>query len=165
MDLAAEATLSTHRLLQRIGVEPLGNEFAAATLARAFRGKSAPLKAALLDQTIIAGLGNIYVCEALHRAKLSPKRKAGTLARKASIDPRLETLVRHIRDVLIEAIGAKGSTLRNYAQPDGGEGSYQRRFAVYGREGKPCRRPGCGGTIKRIVQSGRSTFYCPRCQR
>ncbi|CAN5253726.1 bifunctional DNA-formamidopyrimidine glycosylase/DNA-(apurinic or apyrimidinic site) lyase [soil metagenome] len=165
MDLVAEETLWAHRLLDRIGVEPLGNEFSAETLTRAFRGKNAPLKAALLDQTIIAGLGNIYVCEALHRAGLSPKRKAGTLARKKGIDVRVETLVRHIRDVLNEAIRAGGSTLKDYAAPDGLAGAYQQRFAVYDREGKPCFKPGCGGTIRRIVQAGRSTFYCPRCQR
>lgn len=165
MDLVGEEELWRHPLLHRIGVEPLGNDFAAATLAAAFKGKAAPLKAALLDQRIVAGLGNIYVCEALHRAGLSPKRKAGTLARMAKGDARLDALVRHIRDVLGEAIRAGGSTLRDYAAPDGLTGAYQQRFAVYDRESRNCLKPGCGGTVRRIVQAGRSTFYCPRCQK
>ena len=165
MDLVGETGLDSHRLLADIGVEPLGNEFDAAYLAEAFRGKKAPLKAALLDQRLIAGLGNIYVCEALYRARLSPKRKAGSLVRKNAYDPRLEELVRHIRAVLLEAIAAGGSTLRDFIQPTGDSGSFQQSFAVYDREGEKCRRRSCGGTIKRIVQSGRSTFYCPRCQK
>jgi formamidopyrimidine-DNA glycosylase len=165
MDLVGEPGLDSHKLLSGIGVEPLGNEFDAAYLATAFRGKKAPLKAALLDQRLIAGLGNIYVCEALYRARLSPKRKAGSLVKKTSYDPRLEELVRHIRTLLLEAIAAGGSTLRDFIQPTGDEGSFQQSFAVYDREGEKCRRRGCGGTIKRIVQSGRSTFYCPKCQK
>jgi formamidopyrimidine-DNA glycosylase len=165
MDLVGEPLLESHKLLAGIGVEPLGNEFDAGYLAQAFRGKKAPLKAALLDQRIIAGLGNIYVCEALYRARLSPKRKAGSLVKKNSYDPRLEELVRHIRAVLIDAIAAGGSTLRDFVQPTGNTGSFQQVFAVYDREGKKCRRRGCAGTIKRIVQSGRSTFYCPKCQK
>jgi len=152
-----------HKLLQNIGVEPLGNGLNAAFLAEAFRGKKAPLKAALLDQRIIAGLGNIYVCEALHRAKLSPRRKAGTLVRSARIDPRLETLVRHIRGVLNEAIDAGGSTLQDFAHTNGANGAFQERFAVYDREGEACGV--CGSKIKRVVQSGRSTFYCNTCQK
>ena len=165
MDLVGEPELDAHKLLSGIGVEPLDNEFDATYLANALRGKKAPLKPALLDQRLVAGLGNIYVCEALHRARLSPKRKAGSLVRKASYDPRLADLVRHIRAVLLEAIAAGGSTLRDFIQPSGDAGSFQQVFAVYDREGKKCRRRGCGGTIKRIVQSGRSTFYCPRCQK
>ena len=165
MDLVGEPGLESHKLLSGIGVEPLGNEFDAAYLASALRGKKAPLKAALLDQRLIAGLGNIYVCEALHRARLSPKRKAGSLVKKASHDPRLEDLVRHIRAVLIEAIAAGGSTLRDFIQPSGDAGSFQQVFAVYDREGEKCRRRGCGSTVKRIVQAGRSTFYCPKCQK
>jgi formamidopyrimidine-DNA glycosylase len=165
MDLVGETGLETHKLLADIGVEPLGNEFDANYLAVAFRGKKAPLKAALLDQRLIAGLGNIYVCEALYRARLSPKRKAGSLVRKNAYDPRLEELVRHIRAVLLEAIAAGGSTLRDFIQPTGDEGSFQQSFAVYDREGEKCRRRSCGGTVKRIVQSGRSTFYCPKCQK
>lgn len=163
MDLFPEA--AAHKLLKGIGVEPLGNEFDADILAHAFAGKKAPLKAALLDQRIVAGLGNIYVCEALHRARLSPRRLAGTLIKRGNPDPRLESLVRHIRAVLREAIDAGGSTLNDYARPDGSDGAYQERFAVYGREGEACATRGCAGTIKRIVQGGRSTFYCPSCQK
>ncbi len=152
-----------HKLLKGIGVEPLGNELNAAFLAEAFQGKKAPLKAVLLDQRIVAGLGNIYVCEALYRAKLSPRRKAGTLVRGSRVDPRLETLVRHIRDVLNEAIAAGGSTLQDFAHTDGANGGFQHRFAVYDREGKACGV--CGAPIKRIVQAGRSTFYCRSCQK
>ena len=165
MDLVGESGLQTHKLLAEIGVEPLGNEFDALYLADAFRGKKAPLKAALLDQRLIAGLGNIYVCEALHRSGLSPKRRAGSLVKKTGYDPRLEDLVRHIRAVLMEAIAAGGSTLRDFIQPQGEKGSFQQVFAVYDREGEKCRKKRCGGTVKRIVQSGRSTFYCPRCQK
>jgi formamidopyrimidine-DNA glycosylase len=163
MDLVKGDAALAHKLLAGIGVEPLGNQFDAAYLADALRGKKAPLKAALLDQRIIAGLGNIYVCEALFRARLSPKRKAGTLVKKRGHDPRLDDLVRHIRDVLNEAIRAGGSTLRDFSHPDGKSGAYQQRFDVYDREGKPCRN--CGRMIKRIVQSGRSTFYCANCQK
>jgi formamidopyrimidine-DNA glycosylase len=165
MDLVGEAGLDAHKLLAQIGVEPLGNEFDAAYLAEALRGKKAPLKAALLDQRLIAGLGNIYVCEALYRARLSPRRKAGSLVKKNAYDPRLEDLVRHIRSVLLEAIAAGGSTLRDFIHPEGQKGSFQQVFAVYDREGEKCRRRSCGGTIRRIVQSGRSTFYCPKCQK
>lgn len=152
-----------HRLLQGIGVEPLGNELHADYLAARFKGKTAPLKAALLDQRIIAGLGNIYVSEALHRSGLSPTRKAGTLARSSKSDARLELLVRHIRDILNEAIVAGGSTLQDFAHTDGAAGAYQQRFAVYDRAGEPCLT--CGRPIKRLVQAGRSTFYCSTCQR
>ncbi len=152
-----------HRLLQGIGVEPLGNGLHAGYLAERFAGKSAPLKAALLDQRIIAGLGNIYVSEALHRSRLSPRRKAGTLARKSAPDPRLDTLVRHIRDILNEAIAAGGSTLQDFAHTDGTAGAFQQRFAVYDREGEACMS--CGSAIKRLVQAGRSTFYCGACQK
>lgn len=149
-----------HRLLRDVGIEPLGNELHAGFLAARFKGKTAPLKAVLLDQHIVSGLGNIYVCEALHRTGLSPTRKARTL--KAG-DPRLDSLVRNIRAVLEEAIAAGGSTLQDYAHTDGTPGAFQQRFAVYDREGEPCRT--CGSPIKRRVQSGRSTFYCRACQR
>jgi formamidopyrimidine-DNA glycosylase len=165
MDLLRESELASHRLLRDIGVEPLGNEFSADFLAHRLKKKSAPLKAALLDQRIIAGLGNIYVNEVLYRSALSPKRKAGTLVRKISHDARLNNLVRHVRDVLNEAIAAGGSTLRDFSSTDGSEGAFQQRFAVYDREGEHCPRTGCRGTIRRIVQSGRSTFYCPSCQK
>jgi formamidopyrimidine-DNA glycosylase len=151
-----------HRLLSGIGVEPLGNAFHANYLAERFARKSAPLKAALLDQRVVAGLGNIYASEALYRARLSPRRKAGTLARRAKPDQRLDSLVRHIRDILNEAIMAGGSTLQDFAHTDGTAGAYQQRFAVYDREGEPC--PSCGSAIKKIVQAGRSTFYCRHCQ-
>jgi formamidopyrimidine-DNA glycosylase len=165
MDILPDDERATHKLLKGIGVEPLGNEFSGEYLAHKFASKSAPLKAALLDQRIIAGLGNIYVSEALHRSGLSPKRKAGTLVRKKAADARLEILVRHVRGILNEAILAGGSTLQDFAGADGSAGEYQQRFAVYDREGEACQRPGCGGTIRRIVQSGRSTFYCPTCQK
>ena len=163
MDLFSENEAGDHRLLKDIGVEPLGNALNGALLAEKFYGKQAPLKAALLDQSIIAGLGNIYVCEALHRARLSPARKAGTLAKKSGGDPRLDNLVRHIRDILAEAITAGGSTLQDFAHTDGTAGAFQQRFAVYGREGEACGT--CGSAIKRRVQSGRSTFYCNKCQK
>ena len=162
MDLLHESELATHKLLKDIGVEPLGNAFSSAYLVEKFRNKKAPLKAALLDQQIIAGLGNIYVSEALHRSGLSPRRAARTLTRKGD---RLDQLVRHVRDILNEAILAGGSTLQDFAGTDGSEGAYQQRFAVYDRENEPCQKPGCGGIIRRIVQSGRSTFYCPTCQK
>ena len=163
MDLFPEAEASSHKLLAAIGVEPLGNGFSAEYLAERFRGKAAPLKSALLDQHVVAGLGNIYVCEALHRAGLSPRRKARTLVRKSSHDPRLEELVSHIRVVLAEAIAAGGSTLQDFAHTDGASGAFQQQFLVYDREGQPCTR--CGSPIERLVQSGRSTFYCRNCQR
>ena len=163
MDLFPESEASTHKLLHAIGVEPLGNQLNAAYLVEKFRGKAAPLKAALLDQQIIAGLGNIYVSEVLHRAGLSPRRKSGTLVKKKTHDPRLDDLVRHIRAVLGEAIAAGGSTLQDFAHTDGAAGEFQQRFRAYDREGEPC--PRCGAPIKRLVQSGRSTFYCRNCQK
>jgi formamidopyrimidine-DNA glycosylase len=165
MDLLHENEMASHKLLKDIGVEPLGNEFSADFLAARFRKKLAPLKAALLDQRIIAGLGNIYVSEVLHRSRLSPRRKAGTLVRKNTNDARLNDIVRHVRDILNEAIAAGGSTLRDFSSTDGSDGAFQQRFAVYDRAGEKCQAPGCRGTIRRIVQSGRSTFYCPYCQK
>lgn len=162
MDLFPEADSTAHKLLAGIGVEPLGNEFSAEYLAERFRGKAAPLKSALLDQHVIAGLGNIYVCEALHRAGLSPRRKARTLVRRKGADPRLAELVRHIRAVLGEAIAAGGSTLQDFAHTDGASGAFQQRFLVYDREGEACGR--CGAPIQRFVQAGRSTFHCRNCQ-
>jgi formamidopyrimidine-DNA glycosylase len=163
MDVFPQSETANHRLLGEIGVEPLGNDFNAAHLAQAFAGKKAPLKAALLEQRLIAGLGNIYVCEALYRAGLSPRRKAGTLVRRGKADPRLEDLAHHIKAVLSEAIIAGGSTLRDYAQTDGSTGGFQERFSVYDREGEAC--PRCHKPIRRIVQAGRSTFYCASCQK
>ena len=165
MDLALTPELAQHKLLKDIGTEPLGNELSADYIATKFRNKSAPLKAALLDQRIIAGLGNIYVCEALHRARLSPKRKAKTLVMVKSYDPRIDDLLRHVKDILNDAIIAGGSTLQNFVGADGEKGAYQQRFSAYDRTGDNCNNAGCGGQIKRIVQSGRSTFYCPTCQK
>jgi len=166
MALAAGRSLETHPLMRDLGMEPTGNHLNAEALARRFAGKTAPLKAALLDQRIIAGLGNIYVCEALWRARLSPRRRAGTLvnARGAPV-ARLETLVHAVRQVIAAAIEAGGSSLRDHRQTNGALGYFQHRFNAYDREGQPCGHTGCSGTIKRIVQSGRSTFYCPACQR
>ena len=165
MDLVSTLELTSHKLLKNIGVEPLGNELSAEYVARKFKNKSAHLKAALLDQRIIAGLGNIYVCETLHRARLSPKRKAGTLVKAKSHDPRLEDLLRHIRDILNDAIRAGGSTLQDFAGSAGEKGAYQQHFSAYDRENENCGNVGCSGQIKRIVQAGRSTFYCPTCQK
>ncbi len=166
MDLISGGGEASHPLLAHLGIEPLGNAMNAESLASAFAGKKAPLKAALSDQKIIAGLGNIYVCEALYRAGLSPRSPAASLVTRAGA-PRvgLERLVEAIRAVLTEALAAGGSTLRDYAGADGAPGQFQQRFDVYDREGEACKRPGCGGTVKRLVQAGRSTFYCPRCQR
>lgn len=165
MDLIARTALETHPWFAGIGVEPTGNSLSAEHLASRFEGKKAPLKAALLDQRIIAGLGNIYVCEAMWRASLSPTRPAGNLVGKNG-KPKagLDRLVVAIHDVINEAIAAGGSSLRDHIQTDGTLGYFQHRFSVYDREGETCRRPGCGATVLRIVQSGRSTFHCPRCQ-
>ncbi|HJY19110.1 MAG TPA: bifunctional DNA-formamidopyrimidine glycosylase/DNA-(apurinic or apyrimidinic site) lyase, partial [Xanthobacteraceae bacterium] len=166
MKLVPRARLDDEPLLKRLGPEPLGNAFDAAMLARACRGKKTSLKAALLDQRIVAGLGNIYVCEALYRARLSPKRMAATIAgRKAEPNERAERLVEAIKAVLNEAIKSGGSSLRDHRRTDGDLGMFQHNFRVYDREGEPCQTPGCGGTVKRIVQNGRSTFYCPACQK
>jgi formamidopyrimidine-DNA glycosylase len=135
-------------------------------MAARFKGKSAPMKAALLDQRVVAGLGNIYVSEALWRAHIRPTTKAGRLVNKAGQpSPRLELLAQGVRDVLNAAIAAGGSTLRDFRAADGNSGYFQHRFAVYDREGEPCPTPLCSGTIQRIVQSGRSTFFCPVCQK
>lgn len=160
MDLVATDAVEGHRLLAGLGPEPLGNGFSENWLAGALRGRRAPIKAALLDQGIVAGLGNIYVCESLFRAGISPRRQAGGISRA-----RIARLVAAIREVLQEAIRAGGSSLRDFRQADGELGYFQHAFDVYGREGAPCRRPGCSGVIARIRQSGRSSFYCPRCQR
>lgn len=163
---AYTARLFEHPFLADLGPEPLGNALTPEHLAARFAGKRAPLKAALLDQKNIAGLGNIYVCEALSRAHLSPKRLAGTLVTKKGLPTRrLVTLTGVIRDVIGEAIEAGGSSLRDHKQTDGSLGYFQHRFSVYDREHAACPTQGCRGTVKRIVQSGRSTFYCPTCQR
>ena len=166
MLLVPRTELADHPLMKAIGPEPLGNEFDAAMLAAACHGKKTSLKAALSDQKVVAGLGNIYVCEALHRARLSPKRQASTLATRAGAPTaRAEVLVTAIKAVLQDAIKAGGSSLRDHRRTDGELGYFQHHFRVYDREGEPCVTPGCKGTVKRIVQSGRSTFYCPTCQK
>lgn len=153
--------------LAKLGVEPIGNALSAAYLGEIFKTKTSNLKAILLDQSIIAGLGNIYVCEALHRAHLSPKRLANTLrtTKAGKISPKLELLVEEIRATIDEAIKAGGSTLKDFAHTDGTLGYFQHRFKAYDRAGAPCLGQSCTGTITRITQSGRSTFYCPVCQR
>jgi formamidopyrimidine-DNA glycosylase len=165
MDWADTSARDEHKLLREIGVEPLGNAFHADHLAGQFTRKKAPMKAALLDQHVVAGLGNIYVSEALFRAGISPKMQAGKLIRKKGVDARLEILVRHIKDILNEAIALGGSTLQDFRGATGEAGAFQQRFLVYDREGEACMNSGCTGKIKRIVQSGRSTFYCPSCQK
>lgn len=160
MDLVPTTGIEGHWLLRDLGPEPLGNRFDGPYLAARLRGRNTPIKSALLDQRIVAGLGNIYVCEVLHRAGISPKRKAGNISSR-----RAEALVPVIRDVLTEAIEAGGSSLRDYRQADGELGYFQHGFQVYDREGQPCRTDGCTGTIRRVVQSGRSSFYCATCQR
>ncbi len=162
--LFAEEGAASHPMLAGLGIEPTGNALDADFLRGLFRGRIAPLKAVLLDQRAIAGLGNIYVCEALWRAGLSPFRAAGTLAvpgRRAS--GKRAALADAIRDVIADAIAAGGSSLRDHIRTDGSLGYFQHSFSVYDREGEPCRR--CGGTIRRDVQSGRSTFHCRSCQK
>jgi formamidopyrimidine-DNA glycosylase len=160
MDLWPTGRLDEHRLLAALGPEPLGNGFSGAWLAERFSGRTTTVKAALLDQRNVAGLGNIYVCEALHRAGISPKRRAGSIARA-----RLDRLAVAIRETLGEAIAAGGSSLRDYRRADGELGYFQHAFRVYGRAGEPCATPGCRGAVARVVQTGRSTFHCPACQR
>lgn len=166
MTLVRGDRLTSHKLFCNLGPEPLGSGLTPLYLSRAFGGKRTSLKAALLDQRVVAGLGNIYVCEALHRAGLSPRRQAGSLATASgAAGARAQRLVPAIRQVLEDAIAAGGSTLRDYRAADGALGYFQHSFAVYGRAGQNCPRNGCKGTVDRIVQGGRSTFFCPRCQR
>jgi formamidopyrimidine-DNA glycosylase len=160
MDLFSTDQADSHWLLKKIGPEPLGNAFNENYLAEQLSGRNTPIKTALLDQRIVAGLGNIYVCEVLHRAGISPKRKAGQIS-----GPRVTSLVPIIRDVLNEAIKAGGSSLKDHRQTNGELGYFQHNFRTYDREGETCTTDGCKGTISRIVQSGRSTFYCAQCQR
>ena len=166
MKLVSRAELDREPLLSSLGPEPLGNEFDSAMLARACNGRKTSLKAALSDQKIVAGLGNIYVCEALHRAGLTPKRRASTIAaRSGAPNERADKLVDAIKAVLKDAIEAGGSSLRDHRRTDGDLGDFQHNFRVYDREGQRCPPRGCPGAIKRIVQTGRSTFFCPVCQR
>lgn len=160
MGLIQTDQVEAHPWFAALGPEPLGNGFSGTHLAEAFAGKKQTIKVSLLDQRTVAGLGNIYVCEALYRARISPLIAAGKVSR-----PRLERLAGVIRDVLNEAILAGGSTLKDFANADGGQGYFQHRFDVYGREGKPCLADGCAGVVKRVVQGGRSTFWCPGCQK
>ncbi|WP_112310239.1 bifunctional DNA-formamidopyrimidine glycosylase/DNA-(apurinic or apyrimidinic site) lyase [Pseudogemmobacter bohemicus] len=160
MDLLPTATAEAHPLLAVIGPEPLGNGFSGAYLAARLAGRRTPVKSALLDQGILAGLGNIYVCEVLFRAGIAPDRLAGELSAAQA-----QGLVPLIREVLSEAIEAGGSSLKDYRQADGELGYFQHSFRVYGREGGPCTTAGCKGQISRIIQAGRSSFYCPVCQR
>ncbi|WP_442754957.1 bifunctional DNA-formamidopyrimidine glycosylase/DNA-(apurinic or apyrimidinic site) lyase [Methylocystis sp. JAN1] len=166
MLLVPTETLDAHKLFKGLGAEPLSDALDAAFLARAFRGRAAPAKALLLDQRLIAGLGNIYVCEALHRCGISPLRAGGELITAAGRPTAaLARLPQAIKDVLAEALAAGGSSLRDHRQADGSLGYFQHAFRVYDREGAACPRPGCKGTVARAVQSGRSTFYCPECQK
>jgi formamidopyrimidine-DNA glycosylase len=159
MSLINTATLDLHPWFAGLGPEPLSDDFDAEYLKAAFAGRRQGPKTLLLDQRLVAGVGNIYACEALHRARISPFKPAGRISR-----PRHEALVSAVKAVLAEAIEAGGSTLRDYAQADGALGYFQHRFRVYDREGRPCPNEGCAGTIRRRVQAGRSTFYCPTCQ-
>lgn len=160
MDLAPTETVEQHKLLAALGPEPLGNSFNEDYLVERLKNRNMPIKSALLDQRVVSGLGNIYVCEALFRAGLLPTRKAGRIAAD-----RIRGLVPVVRQVLQDAINAGGSSLKDYRQADGELGYFQHSFDVYGREGQPCRTADCPGVITRIVQSGRSSFYCPQCQR
>jgi formamidopyrimidine-DNA glycosylase len=166
MHLWKRSELDLYPAFAGLGPEPTGNALDADYLAMRFKGKSQPLKGALLDQTVVAGLGNIYVCEALWRAHLSPKRSAGSIVTKTG-RPKKELLLltTAIRDVIADAIAAGGSSLRDHIQTDGSLGYFQHSFSVYDQEGKPCRTPGCNGSVSRITQSGRSTFYCASCQK
>jgi formamidopyrimidine-DNA glycosylase len=164
--LLAEGATDDHPMLVGLGIEPTGNVLDGRLLQELFRGRKSPLKAALLDQRLIAGLGNIYVAEALWRAGLSPLRAAGTVAERGKkAAARADALAEAVRSVISDAIEAGGSSLRDYIQADGSLGYFQHSFSVYDREGEPCPTPGCKGHIARVAQSGRSTFYCPSCQR
>src|SRR5215467_2622612 len=166
MDLVPAERLESHALFKGLGIEPLSKSFTPEWLAQKLKGKATSIKAALVDQRLIAGLGNIYVCEALFKARVSPLRLAGSLAtRSGKPTPKTAALVAAVKAVLEEAIKAGGSSLRDYKRADGSLGDFQRRFKVYGREGKKCLAKGCSGTVRRIVQGRRSTFYCPACQR
>jgi len=166
MKIIARNALDEEPLLQGLGPEPLGNEFDADMLATACHDKKTSLKAALLDQRVVAGLGNIYVCEALYRAHLSPRRLAATLStKKGETTDHARRLVEEIHTVLNQAIKAGGSSLRDHRQTSGELGYFQHSFQVYDREGEKCQTPRCGGTVRRFNQNGRSTFWCPKCQK
>jgi formamidopyrimidine-DNA glycosylase len=172
MTIADTNALSSHALFAGLGPEPLDEAFTPAFLSAALKGKRTPIKSALLDQRVVAGLGNIYVCEALFRAHLSPRRLAATLATKktkgapgGAPTDHAKRLVGAIHAVLNQAIKAGGSSLRDHRQTSGELGYFQHSFQVYDREGKKCESPGCGGIVRRFTQNGRSTFWCPKCQR
>ena len=166
MDLVRSEHLEDHALFKGLGIEPLSPAFTPEWLGQRLKGKTTSIKAALLDQRLVVGLGNIYVSEVLHRAGVSPLRRAGSLAsRSGKPTEKTAALVAAIKSVLRDAIAAGGSSLRDYAGADGRLGRFQHRFKVYDRAGKRCTKKGCGGTVRRIVQGGRSTFYCPTCQR
>jgi formamidopyrimidine-DNA glycosylase len=166
MDLIETSAIDTYPAFKVLGPEPMGNHLSAQYLAERFRAKKGPIKSVLLDQTVIAGLGNIYVCEALYRSHIKPTRAAMSVVTPTGKPSRqLEDLTRAIRDVISEAIEAGGSSLRDHIQTDGSLGYFQHRFRVYDREDKPCLTEGCDGIVHRITQSGRSTFYCPVCQK
>ena len=160
IDIVPLKNLAEYRSLAALGPEPLSNEFNASSLRQKISKKQSPIKSVLLDQTIIAGLGNIYVCEALHRSGISPRRKAKNIS-----ENKIDSLVIAIRIVLQDAINAGGSTLKDHLQTTGEMGYFQHQFRVYSREGEKCMKKSCSGIIKRIIQSGRSTFFCGRCQR
>ncbi|MCA0270512.1 MAG: bifunctional DNA-formamidopyrimidine glycosylase/DNA-(apurinic or apyrimidinic site) lyase [Proteobacteria bacterium] len=160
MDLMPTETAEAHWLLRDLGPEPLGNSFDEPYLVARLKGRATPIKAALLDQRVVAGLGNIYVSEILYRAGIDPRRAAGRISAE-----RIAALVPLTRTVLGEAIEAGGSSLKDYRQTDGELGYFQHSFRVYDRAGQPCATPGCTGQVQRIVQSGRSSFFCPVCQR
>ncbi len=166
MTVVPAAELETHKLFQHLGVEPLGNQFTADHFNRMLRGKQTPLKSALLDQRVVVGVGNIYACEALFRSRLSPRRTATSITTAGQVaGVRTQRLHEAVRAVLMDAIAAGGSSLRDYVQTDGELGYFQHSFSVYDRERASCPRDGCSGTIRRIVQANRSTFFCPTCQK
>lgn len=166
MTLIPRSALDQHEHFKHLGIEPLGNELSPEFLARVAHGKRTDLKALLMDQRVIAGLGNIYVCEALYRSGISPLKRASVLAtRGGKPTDKAQRLAPMIRTVLEEAVAAGGSTLRDYRQADGTLGYFQHAFRIYGREGKPCATPGCRGIVRRTIQAGRSTFHCAVCQR
>jgi formamidopyrimidine-DNA glycosylase len=165
MDLLVTGTDNTHRLLHHLGPEPLGDDWGVAEFSAAIRHKGSAIKTALLDQQVVVGVGNIYACEALFISKISPRRIARTLAGKKKPGIRAQRLVQAVKSVLTTAIEVGGSTLKDFQDVDGNAGYFAHQFQVYGREGKKCVRPGCSSVIQRIVQGGRSTFFCPSCQR
>ena len=160
LELCADGCLDASETLRNVGLDAMADEFTGRRLAEMLAGRSAPVKAALLDQRRVAGIGNIYACEAMHRAGIPPEARCGELSGE-----QVRRLHRAIRRVLTEAIAAEGTTIADYVTGAGVPGGFRERLRVYGREGERCRRRGCGGTIERIVQSNRSTFYCPACQR